>query len=199
LSIDSADSISQATVEMDVELKDAGLLLLTQQTKVTANEYPAHQVRERTTIFIPEEIKVDLALVVDVTGSMQEKMNGIIKALTEFTDEIDTSTAPLIALITFGDEVKVSAFTRDLNVLRGAIEKLTASGGGLCEEASVEALLIAIPHTKTGGDILFSTDASPYPDADVKQLFKELKDKDIRFNAFITGDCMMKESWNDLN
>ncbi len=198
LSLASADSVSQASVEMDVELKDAGLLLLTHQAKVTASEYPAHSVRERTTVFVPEDIQVDLALVIDVTGSMQEEMNGVIKALTAFTDEIDASTAPLMALLTFGDEVKVAAFTQDMAVLRGAIADLTASGGGLCPEASMEALLVAIPHTKAGGDILFSTDASPYDDADVEKVMTLLRGKGIRFNAMITGDCSMPESWNNL-
>ncbi|RKZ39878.1 MAG: hypothetical protein DRR00_32970, partial [Candidatus Parabeggiatoa sp. nov. 3] len=87
LSIASADSVSQATVEMEVELKDAGLLLLTHEAKVTASEYPAHLVRTRTTVFVPEDIQVDLALVIDVTGSMQEEINGIIKALKTFIAE----------------------------------------------------------------------------------------------------------------
>jgi uncharacterized repeat protein (TIGR01451 family) len=198
LSVASADRVSQATVEMEVELKDAGLLLLTHEAKVTASDYPAHSVRERTTVFVPEDIQVDLALVIDVTGSMQEEINGVIKALTEFTDNLDTGTAPLMALLTFGDEVKLAAFTRDLAVLKEAIADLTASGGGLCEEASVEALLVAIPHTKAGGDILFATDASPYDDADVEKVIELLRGKGIRFNAMITGDCSMPESWNQL-
>jgi hypothetical protein len=198
LSIASADSVSHATVEMDVELKDAGLLLLTHQAKVTATEYPAHSVRERTTVFVPEDIQVDLALVIDVTGSMQEEINGIINGLTEFADQIDASSAPLMALLTFGDDVKLAAFTRDMDVLKGAIADLTASGGGLCEEASVEALLVAIGHTKASGDILFATDASPYDDADVEKVMTLLRGKGIRFNAMITGDCSMPESWNNL-
>ena len=66
-------------------------------------------MRERTTIFIPEAIQVDLALVIDVTGSMQEEINGIIKALKTFIAERDASTAPLMALLTFGDDVKLAA------------------------------------------------------------------------------------------
>ncbi|HID98890.1 MAG TPA: DUF11 domain-containing protein [Thiotrichaceae bacterium] len=196
LSIATADKVSHATVEMDVELKDAGLLLLTHEAKVTANEYPAHLVRERTNISIPDDIQVDLALVVDSTGSMQEEINGVIKALTAFTNQIDPSKAPLMALLTFGDEVKMAAFTRDLSVLRGAIEDLTASGGGLCPEASIEALSVAIPHTKAGGDILLITDASPYPDADVEKVMRLLRSKGIRFNPMVTGDCSMQKSWN---
>ncbi|MDM8559101.1 vWA domain-containing protein [Candidatus Parabeggiatoa sp. HSG14] len=172
--------------------------LILHKAKVTANEYPAHLVRERTTIFIPEDIQVDLAFVIDVTDSMQEEMNSVINALTDFIGEIDTSTAPLMALLTFSDEVKVAAFTQDLTVLRGAIEDLTASGGGLCEEASIEALLVAIPHVKTSGDILFASDASPYPDANVDKVIELLRGKGIRFNAILTGDCTQKDSWNEL-
>jgi uncharacterized repeat protein (TIGR01451 family) len=198
LSIGSAENISQATVDMDVVLKDAGLLLLTPEAKVSANEYPAHTDRERTTISIPEDIEVDITFVVDVTGSMQEEINGVVKALKQFIAEIDPNNAPLIALVVFADDVKIKAFTRDLKVLLKEVEKLKASGGGTCPEASVEALLIAVPHTKAGGDVLFATDASPYDDADVEKVIELLRSKGIRFNAMITGDCSMPESWNNL-
>ena len=42
-------------------------------------------------------------------------------------------------------------------IVLSAADKLIVSGGGACSETSVEALNIAIPHTKTGGDILFYT------------------------------------------
>jgi hypothetical protein len=58
LSVNSADSISHITVNVDVVLIDAGLLLLTHEAKVTANEYPAHLVNERTKVFIGN-VKVD--------------------------------------------------------------------------------------------------------------------------------------------
>ncbi|EDN68712.1 hypothetical protein BGP_0163 [Beggiatoa sp. PS] len=198
LSLDNPGDISQVTIDMAVAVEDAGLLLLIHEAKVMSNEFPSHTDRERTAIFIPEDIQVDLALVIDVTGSMQEEMNGIIKALKDVINEIDASTAPLMALLTFGDEVKVAAFTQDMEVLRGALADLTASGGGLCEEAAVEALLVAIPHTKAGGEILFATDASPYADADVEKVIELLRGKGIRFNAMITGDCSQPDSWNEL-
>jgi uncharacterized repeat protein (TIGR01451 family) len=197
LSLEGTDSVSHVTVNLDVELKDAGLLLLTAEAKVTANEYPAHTDRERTKIVIPEGIEVDIAFVIDVTGSMQEEINGVIKALKGFIAEIEPSEAPLIALIVFTDDVKIKAFTGDLNVLLGAVEKLKAAGGGTCPEASVEALLIAVPHTKKGGDILFATDASPYADANVEKVMAQLRAKGIRFNAMITGDCSNESDWNE--
>ena len=101
-------------------------------------------------------------------------------------------------MVVFTDDVKVKAFTRDLDVLLSAVKKLEANGGGTCPEASVEALLIAIPHTKQGGDILFFTDASPYNDADIDGVTKQLMSKGIRFNPIITGDCTQKDSWNEL-
>jgi len=201
LSIDSPDAISHITVDLDVLLNDPGLLLLTHEAKVTANEYPAHTDRERTKIAIPEDIEVDIAFVIDVTGSMQEEINGVIKALKGFIAEIkssNASNAPLVALIVFTDDVKIEAFTGDLNVLLGAVEQLKAAGGGTCPEASVEALLIAVPHTKEGGDILFATDASPYADADVEKVMALLRGKGIRFNAMITGDCTNESDWNQL-
>jgi len=198
LSIDSPDAISHITVHADVLLNDPGLLLLTHEAKVTANEYPAHTDRERTSIVIPEGVEVDIAFVIDVTGSMQEEINGVVKALKQFIAEIDPNNAPLIALVVFTDDVKIKAYTRDLTVLLGEIEKLKAAGGGTCPEASVEALLIAVPHTKEGGDILFATDASPYADADVEKVMALLRAKGIRFNAMITGDCSNESDWNQL-
>jgi len=104
-----------------------------------------------------------------------------------------------LSLVVFTDDVKVNAFTRDLKVLKSAILKLKASGGGSCPEASVEALMIALPHLKAGGDILFATDAAPYADADVEKVMTLLKAKGIRFNTMITGDCSNESDWNGLN
>ncbi|RKZ81179.1 MAG: hypothetical protein DRR16_22540, partial [Candidatus Parabeggiatoa sp. nov. 3] len=198
LSIDSPEAISHITVHTQVLLNDPGLLLLTHEATVKANEYPTHTDRERTKIAIPEGIKVDIAFVIDVTGSMQQEINGVIKALKAFIAEIEPSKAPLIALIVFTDDVKIEAFTRDLDVLLGAVKKLKAEGGGTCPEASVEALLIAVPHTKEGGEILFATDASPYADAEVEKVMALLRGKGIRFNAMITGDCSNESDWNQL-
>ena len=198
LSVDNPDDMSQVSVNVDVALKDAGLLVLTYEAKVSANEYPAHTDKERTKIFISEDIEVDMAFVVDDSGSMQEEINGVKKALRKFIAENEDGSSPLMALITFKDEVKVKAFTRDMDVLESAINALKAEGGGTCQEASVEAINVAATHTKNGGVILFSTDASPYDDADVGATVERLRNKGIRFNALITGDCSMEESWNEL-
>ena len=188
---------SQATVNIEVVLTEPGLLMLIQEGEIKANEYPTHTNRTRSQIAIPDDIQVDISIVLDVTASMTEEIKGIITALKALIAGIDPENAPLIALIIFTDEVTIKAFTRDINVLLEAIEKLKISGGGSCPEASAEALSIAIPHTKKGGDILLATDASPYDDADVEKLIQQLRKRRIRFSPVISGDCEQTEDWNE--
>ncbi|MDM8559169.1 vWA domain-containing protein [Candidatus Parabeggiatoa sp. HSG14] len=196
LSVDNADDVSQVTVGVDVALKDAGLLALTLEAKVSANEYPVHTDKERTKIFIDPEYKVDLAFVIDDSGSMQGEINQVKAALNKVIDEIDPGEAPMSVLLTFGDEVKYQAITQDMTVLRDAIGNLEVSGGGTCPEASYEAISFAIPHVKEGGTILFATDASPYEGSDIEGMIARLNSNGIRFNAMVFGDCADESSWN---
>jgi uncharacterized repeat protein (TIGR01451 family) len=195
LSIASAEAISHITVDLDVTLTDMGLLLLTHEAKVTAIEYPAHSVIERTKVFIGD-VKVDMIFVVDTTNSMAAEINGVIAALKKFIEEIEPSQAPLIVLVEFKDNVRFKAATRDLDILLGAVEGLKAEGGGTCPEASVEALTLAIEHLKDGGVILFTTDASPYADADLEKLGNLISGKDMNLTTILTGDCSNRKNWN---
>jgi uncharacterized repeat protein (TIGR01451 family) len=200
LSVENADATSTAIVEMENLVIDPGLLVLKHEAKVSANEYGIYKRKARNTIFV-DGIKVDQAFVIDVTGSMQSEINGVIKALTDAIEEIKNSgSTPLIGLVTFRDEeeVKLQALTSDLDALLGIIGKLKASGGGTCHEASAEAINLVIPHVKDGGSILFATDASAYPEADVNAIIEQLRAKSINFNGMITGDCSDKNSWNEL-
>ncbi len=65
-------------------------------------------------------------------------------------------------------------------------------------EASVEALNVALDHVKDHGVIFFSTDASPYDDADMEALAARLKTQQVKFNAVVSGDCDDKDSWNEV-
>jgi len=198
LSVDSPDDISSVAVNFDSVLQDPGLLALTHDAKVTANEYPAHTTRARTKVFIPPEYQVDFAIVIDVTGSMQGEMNGTKNAVKKFIAGLKAQSqdSPLTALVVFRDEVMVKAVTTDLSLVETAINKMEASGGGTCPEASAEALSITITHVKEGGTIIFVTDASPYEDADIAGIVERMGTKGIIFNAIITGDCTNKDSWN---
>jgi hypothetical protein len=92
----------------------------------------------------------------------------------------------------------VLAFTKDLPLLQTVIAGLKAEGGGLCPEASVEALNVALDQVKDNGVIFFSTDASPYDDADMAALAARLKTQQVKFNAVVSGDCGDEESWNEV-
>ncbi len=197
LSVASAEAISHITVNLNVTLIDMGLLLLTHDAKVTSTDYPAHSVKERTKIFIGD-VKVDMVFVIDTTNSMAAEINGVIAALKKFIEEIDPSKAPLIVLVEFKDDVRFKAATRDLDILLGAVEDLKAEGGGTCPEASAEALTLAVEHLKDGGVILFTTDASPYADADLEKLGKLMSGKDMNLVTILTGDCSNQDDWNVL-
>lgn len=136
-----------------------------------------------------------MIFVVDDTGSMQGEINGVIKAIKIVITDIDTGTLPFMALVTFKDDVKVRAATTDPEILIQAVEKIKVSGGGLCEEASGEALELAIKHLKDEGVILLATDASPYDDID--GLVERIRNQSINFNVIITGGCNGKGSWNN--
>lgn len=189
---------NHAEVALDLSLEDAGLLVLTPTAEVSASNYPNHLARVRVPILIPPETQVDLALVIDVTGSMQGEIDGVKVALEELIAKIDVSQSPLIALVIFKDEVKLKAFTTDLKILLKIVNSLKASGGGACSEASGEAVEIAAHHVKANGQIFFTTDASPYPDVDIEAILTLLEEKNINFNAIVTGDCSMASSWNEV-
>ncbi|HID99489.1 MAG TPA: choice-of-anchor D domain-containing protein [Thiotrichaceae bacterium] len=196
-------TIDEAAIRLnlDVELTDPGLLVLINQASVKANGYPTHTSRERTKVFIPPEYKVDMVLVIDVTRSMQEEMNGVKKALTQSTTEFEPSQFPLTALVVFRDDVTLKVLTTDVHLLVTEIGKMKAADGGACPEASFEGLNVAIDHVKEGGIIFLVTDASPYPDSDVAGAIQRLRDKGIRLNTMITGDCSNESdsNWNRLN
>ncbi|NJO17538.1 MAG: DUF11 domain-containing protein [Thioploca sp.] len=184
-------------VNMDLSLQDAGLLVLTQVAEVTSSNYPSYSTRVRVPIAIPSEIQVDLALVIDVTGSMQGEIDGVKTALRELIGKLEANQSPLTALVVFKDEVTIKAFTKDLSTVLKAVESLKAQGGGACPEASGEAVTIAANHVKPGGQIFFTTDASPYPDVDIAAILALLQAKNIQFDAMVTGDCSMASSWNE--
>jgi len=46
--------------------------------------------------------------------------------------------------------------------------------------------------------IFFSTEASPYDDADMESLATRLKTQQVKFNAVVSGDGGDKDSWNEV-
>jgi hypothetical protein len=86
--------------------------------------------------------------------------------------------------------VKFEAASTDLNVILQALEKLVASGGGLCEEASAEALELALAHLKPNGVIIFVSDAPPYVGTNIEVLKAKIIAKQADFVPILTkSDC----------
>lgn len=187
--LETLNPSEHATVMLSTQLQDSNLLALTTEATLKATEYSDSLVRERTQLVLPPDAKADIILVVDTTHSMQEEINGVLKALKEFVTQIDPATVPKVALVTFKDEVRLEAYTNDMNALIRTVSRLKAEGGGLCPEASVEALTVALDHIETSGQILLITDASPYDDADIASLSKRIQDKQARLSSIILGDC----------
>lgn len=196
LSIAQATDVSHVTVTLETALQDVGLLLLTLEATVTAQEYPSHLARERTTIFVPPEVKADFIFALDTTESMQPEWNGVIKALEGFIPMVDSSTAPTMALVEFKDTVTVKAFSQNPELILKVIRGLTIGGGDECPEASAEALEVAIKHLADNGTLVLITNASPYPDTDMAALAELIKSKKMKFHAIVTGDCSEPGSWN---
>lgn len=202
VSIATPTSISRAIVDMNLQLTDATLLILTHEAKVAAINYPAHFVREHTKILVPPEAVADITLVMDTTHSMNEELNGTIKALQSFIQaQINAKTQPLISVIEFKDNVTLRAFTRNAQQVLDTIQQFKVGEGGLCQEASAEALELAANHTKAGGIIVLITDAAPYEGSDLNTIARNINNKQIKLNALISGDCTTSSgqtSWNDV-
>jgi len=190
LSIATPDSISFAVVDVNVKLTDATLLILTHEAKVTAANYPAHLIKERTNVVVPPEAVADITFVMDTTHSMTEEVNGVINALVTFIeDKIKANQKPLVSIIEFKDNVMLRAFTSNMQQVIETIKQFKVEEGGTCQEASAEALDLAINHTKSGGTISLITDAAPYDGVDLDALMQRLRGKQIKFSSFISGDC----------
>jgi len=194
LSVSSADSVSQATVMVNMVVKDPGLLLLIHNVRISSNEYSPYSEREKTKVFVPHTYKSDICIVVDITGSMQMEMNWVKDELKKVMDGLNQT--PRICFISFKDHVKLEAITNDPNVIVDRINDMQAEGGGLCPEASVEALQMAVPYVKAGGIIVLVTDASPYPYSDITEPTEKALAENIEIYTLLTGSCSDSDAEN---
>jgi uncharacterized protein with von Willebrand factor type A (vWA) domain len=147
-------------------------------------------------INIPDHIKADVLILLDTTGSMQMELDSMIAAVKELMANLPTNQPLTMALVEFKDDVRVKAFTQEPKILIKVLGELTVEGGGMCPEASAEALEIALKHVKDGGTILLATDASPYPESNVTKLGDLIKSKGVKFHALVSGTCATSESPN---
>ena len=135
---------------------------------------------------------VELALVIDVTGSMGPEIGAVRDALNTYISVVDAlpGTFPDTAVVTFTDGVFVNTISRDPETLRGAVAALGASGGGDCPESSNEALMTAGRLLARNGRAVLATDADSRPDGpsrgSVNGLFTS---KGVRLSTLLSGSC----------
>ncbi len=110
-------------------------------------------------------------------------------AIQQFIQQASATPGLTFALIEFKDGVRLKAFTPNANQLLAIVDKLEVKGGGMCPEASAEALDIAVDYAKKKGQILLITDASPYENADVLALYDKIEVKEVQFTSIVSGDC----------
>jgi VWFA-related protein len=95
--------------------------------------------RQEVTLFSGERQPLRLALALDVSGSMQNKIRQVERALRYFIDLLEP--ADQIMVITFNDEVRVvQGFTSDRALLGRVLDALQPVGGTALFDAAYEAI-----------------------------------------------------------
>jgi hypothetical protein len=177
LSVADVNDISEVTVVMETVLEQIIMLELTALLQVTADNYEGH-INEVSTKIDFGDVEVNGVIALDVTNSMKPMINGIIRSIKQLLTEAFTveGEPPFVAIVSFRDrdEIRLEAATNKLDELLIALERLEASGGGECPEASAQAALIAVKHIKPKGTLLFVTDSLPYDDADTQAALDEI-------------------------
>lgn len=133
---------------------------------------------------------VDLAFIIDDTGSMTEEIGGVRTALTNHLGTFSSSTCQAFQLTTFKDNVTERDPTTDLMVIQGQVSGLTATGGGDCPEASAQAINQVRGKIKDGGRAFFATDASPHPGQNLNAAIQALRGRGIRVDVMLSGNCV---------
>ena len=103
----------------------------------------------------PQARNVDLVFVIDTTGSMSDKIEGLLSTCTKFVDELSTLQLDYqVAVVAFGDltvpsdRIEVTAFTNKVENIKASLQNVPRfSGGGNDGESSLEALekALALP------------------------------------------------------
>jgi hypothetical protein len=195
LSIADATQVSKATVEADLKLTDAGLLVLTGESKLTSANYAESTAKSRNNIMVPKDFKADLVIAIDTTYSMNKFINGVIKGLEDFVKNSlqDPATAPLTVVVEFKDDVRlVVPPTKDMDAVLAGLHGLKIEGGGKCPEASVEAFNFAADYLADNGVLSIVTNAPPYPDANVdalKQRVADMTEKGAKVFILYQPEC----------
>ncbi|HUV71742.1 MAG TPA: vWA domain-containing protein [Clostridia bacterium] len=98
------------------------------------------------------EKAVDLVFVIDTTGSMSDKIDGLLQTCVQFADEFaNEGLDQRMAIVSFGDlyvpgdKIEATTFTPKVAVIQDCLERIPRnSGGGNEGESSLEAVTKAL-------------------------------------------------------
>jgi Mg-chelatase subunit ChlD len=101
-----------------------------------------------STLFGAGSARADIVFVIDTTGSMSDKIEGLLQTCQKFVDEIAQRKIDWqIAIVGFGDltvegdKIVATTFSRNVEVIKQALLEIPHNSGGSNEgESSLEAL-----------------------------------------------------------
>ncbi len=132
-----------------------------------------------------KDAKVDVVFVFDITGSMEDEIEGMVEKSKDFADEISSAGFDYrLSLVTFRDEVVRGdyGFTTDVSEFKRWLSSLRASGGGDTPEAALDALMYAmrLPFRRDAQKILILITDAPYHHRDDGSGLSSYRPKDVR-------------------
>ncbi|MCV6639394.1 carboxypeptidase regulatory-like domain-containing protein [Candidatus Albibeggiatoa sp. nov. NOAA] len=190
---DLDDIAPNGQIDIEITAKPSQSGNIQQTFSLTSSDFDEYRSTQNLMVLDPDAAgNADLVILIDDTGSMQEDITGVKRALYQIISELDEMEGlvmPRIAILTFKDDVTQRIVSNDFKQLLSAVSRLNASGGGLCPEASVQAMAEGLSLLKDGGQLLLVTDASPHPDTHVSEVLEVMEAKSAILNVMLSGRC----------
>ncbi|MEK7992042.1 MAG: hypothetical protein VSS52_013610 [Thiotrichaceae bacterium] len=182
-------------IDIEITAKPSQSGNIQQIMSLTSPGFEEYRSTQNLMVLDPDAAgNADLVILIDDTGSMDEDILGVQRALYQIINELTVADTeglamPRIAILTFKDDVTQRVISNDFQRLLSSVTRLNASGGGLCPEASVQAMAEGLNLLKDGGELLLVTDASPHPDTYVSEVLKVMDSKSAVLNVMLSGSC----------
>jgi hypothetical protein len=139
------------------------------------------------------DLKGTLGFIIDDTGSMGEEISGVKETVARIINETRNNPDAQpddYLLVRFGDPDVGSAFvTQSADALLGAVNALSAHGGGDCPEVSQAGLLAAIDRTNFNSRLYLFTDATAKDSSLRNEVISRAQEKSTRLSYALTGSC----------
>jgi len=167
-------------VQLDLSLDDFYALWASVRVVAKAANYPTDSAAIPIKVYLGDA-QVDIVVAIDVSGSMHDEVDALeaVLAQLEITLADQPQAQPMIAVVSFRDDVYLEIATTHLDEVRAAVAELTPAGGGACPEASYAALELAVEHVRDAGTVLLVTDAPPYAEVDMTALIMAINQKNL--------------------